>query len=95
MPDSVVFLVEGYNYRGTPKIFRDGQLVVPLQYAWDYGAMAYYLVIHAPNGLTGSDWILETTDFVEPVVHEARSGKLMNVTLQRRRYDYNKWSLSC
>jgi len=94
MPLSVVFVIQGYNYKTTPKIFRDQQLVTPLQYAWDYGNMAYYLTVYAPNGLCGSDWILETSDFVEPIVYEGRSERKMNVTLQRRREDYHKWQLS-
>ena len=94
MPRSVVFVVQGYNYQETPKIFRDGQLVTPLQYAWDYANMAYYLTVYAPNDLDGSEWILETYDFVEPVVHEGRSERKMNVDLQRRRNGYHKWLLT-
>ena len=95
MPNSVVFVVQGYNYESTPKIFRDGKLVTPLQYAWDYGNMAYYLTVYAPNGLCESDWILETTDFVKPIVYEGRSEKEMTVTLKRRRAGFHKWCLSC
>lgn len=95
MPSSVVFVVQGYNYQDTPKVYRDGRLVTPLQYAWDYGNMAYYLAIHAPEGLCGSEWLLETTDFVEPVVYEGRSEKKLNVSLVRRRDGYHRWMLSC
>lgn len=95
MPRSVVFVVQGYNYKDTPKIYRDNQLVVPLQYAWDYANVTYFLVVSAPNGLCGSSWILETTDFVKPIVFEGRTTKLMNVQLERRRNDFHKWSLSC
>ena len=95
MPDSVVFVVQGYNYSDTPRVFRDEEVITPLQYAWDYGNMAYYLTVYAPNGLRGSEWMLETSDFVEPVVYEGRSERKMNVSLRRRRNGYHHWTLSC
>jgi hypothetical protein len=95
MPNSVVFVIQGYNYETTPKIFRDGELVTPLQYAWDYANMAYYLTIYAPHGLCDSEWMLETSDFVEPVVFEGRSQRKMNVSLERRRAGYHHWMLTC
>jgi len=95
LPPSVVFVVQGYNYKDTPKIYRDGQLVTPLQYAWDYANMTYFLVVSAPFGLCDSMWILETTDFVKPLVFEGRTAKRMTVELERRRNDFHKWSLSC
>ena len=95
MPDSVVFVIQGYNYSETPKIFRDDKLVVPLQYAWDYSDMAYYMTIYAPKGLCESEWILETSNFVEPVVYEGRSERKLNVTLKRRRNGFHKWALTC
>lgn len=95
MPNSIVLVVQDYNYRDSPKVIRDSKPITPLQYSWDYGNMAYYLTVDAPLGLCGSEWILETTDFVEPVVYEGRSNRRLNVTLRRRRDGYHWWLLSC
>ena len=95
MPTSIVLVVQGYNYSETPKVFRDGKHITPLQYAWDYGNMTYYFVVHAPKCMCGSDWILETSDFVEPTVYEGRSGERLTVSLERRRNGYHKWNIGC
>ena len=94
MPNSIVFVIQGYNYATTPVIIRDRKEIVPLQYAWDYRSMAYYFVVSAPRGLEGSEWILQTSDFVEPIVNEGRTGARLNVGLLRRRDQYNWWSIS-
>ena len=93
MPNSVAFVIQGYNYAQTPKIYRDGKKITPLQYAWDSDSMAYYFVVSSPFGLEGSQWILETSDFVEPVVYEGRTYVHMNLTLLRRREGYNRWEM--
>ena len=95
MPKSIVFTINGYNYQETPIIMRDAQKITPLQYAWDNNMMTYFITVYAPNGLCGSEWILETSDYVKPIVTEARSGKIMNVNIERRREGYNHWSLTC
>lgn len=95
LPNSVVFVIQGYNYKETPVIHRDGEKVVPLQYSWDYSSSTYYLTVYAPKGLCGSNWILETSDYIKPVVNEGRSGKEVIVTPERRREDFNWWKLSC
>ncbi len=95
MPNSVVFVIQGYNYAETPILYRDGKKIVPLQYEWNGEAMAYYFTVAAPNGLCGSEWVLETSDFIEPVVNEGRSGEKIDVVLRRRRGGFNKWGLSC
>jgi hypothetical protein len=95
LPNSEVFVIQGYNYKQTPKIYRDGKKIVPLQLFWNPSAMAYYFTVYAPDGLCGSEWILETTDFVEPVVNDGRTGKSIKVDLARRRDDFNKWMLYC
>ena len=94
IPSSVVFVVQGYNYQSMPKIFRDGDVITPLQYSWDYGNMIYYITVHAPEGLRGSNWVLETTDFVEPEVYEGRTNTKVIVSLLRRRNGYNRWEVS-
>lgn len=95
MSNSLIFVIQGYNYKETPKIYRDGKKIVPLQYEWDAESMAYYFTVSAPYGLCDSEWILETSDFVEPVIVEGRSGDLVNVGLLRRREGFNRWSMSC
>lgn len=95
MPNSLIFVIQGYNYNETPKIYRDGKKIVPLQYEWDAESMAYYFTVSAPYGLCGSEWILETSDFVEPVIVEGRSGDPVKVGLLRRREGFNRWNMSC
>ena len=100
LPPSTIFVVEGYNYQGPLTIYRDGQKIVPLQYVWDYKGMVYYVTVASPNGVCGHEWVLETYDFVEPVVHAVTSSELDNSTLMtvdvlRRRMGFNKWSLRC
>jgi hypothetical protein len=95
MPNSITLVIQGYNYKKTPIIYRDGKSIVPLQYSWDYSSMAYYFVVYAPKGTCGHSWILETSDFVEPVVADGRTNENMQVSLIRRRNDFNMWELSC
>lgn len=95
LPNSEVFVIQGYNYKKTPIIYRDGKKIVPLQFFWNSSALAYYFTVYAPEGLCGSEWILETSDFVEPVVNDGRTGKRIKVDVARRREDFNKWLLYC
>ena len=95
LPNSEVFVIQGYNYKKTPIIYRDGKKIVPLQLFWNPSALAYYFTVYAPEGLCGSEWILETSDFIEPVVNDGRTGKPIKVDLSRRREDFNKWLLYC
>lgn len=95
LPNSVVFVIQGYNYKETPIIHRDGESVVPLQYSWDYSSSTYYITVYAPKGLCGSEWILETSDYIKPIVNDGRSGNEITVTTERRRGDFNWWRLSC
>lgn len=95
LPNSVIFVIQGYNYADTPKIYRDGKKIVPLQYEWDAEATAYYFTVSAPQGLCNSEWVLETSDFVKPVIVEGRSGGQLTVGLLRRREGFNRWSISC
>lgn len=95
LPNSIVFVIQGYNYKETPIFFRDGKKVVPLQYFRDYSSMTYYFTIYAPKGLCGSEWILETSDYIEPVVNDGKTGEDIKVTSERRRADFNWWKLSC
>ena len=95
MPHAVTFVLEGYNFKDTPIFYRDGKKIAPLTYSWDYREMAYYFDLAAPNGLTGHQWVLETSDYVKPKVTESRSHTVMNVGLMRRRGDFNRWVLSC
>jgi hypothetical protein len=93
-PNSISFVVQGYNYQTTPVIIRDGVEITPLQYFWDHNSMAYYFVVYAPKKLDGSEWIIQTYDFVEPVVNDGVSGAPLKVTLLRRRDGFNWWTIS-
>jgi len=94
LPDHVTFVVEGYNYQDTPIVYRDGKKIVPLQFSWDYTSMAYYIMVAAPGGPDGHQWVLETFDFVQPKVTEGRTLKPVKVSLMRRRYGFNRWLLT-
>jgi hypothetical protein len=91
----ISIVIQGYNYQKTPIIYRDGKKITPLQYEWDYMSMAYYFVVWAPNKKCGSEWILETSDFVKPVVTDGVTNVDFKVELERRREGYNKWRLLC
>jgi hypothetical protein len=95
LPNSAVFLIQGYNYKETPSIYRNGEKIVPLQFFWDYSSMVYYFTVHAPNGICGSEWRLVTSDYVKPVVNNGRTGEEITVTSERRRGGFNWWKLSC
>lgn len=95
LPNTVVFVIQGYGYERTPIFYRDGSKIRPEQTFYDPTSLAYYFTVYAPLGLCGSEWVLETSDFVKPVVNEGRSGKAMKVILQRRRRDFNKWEIRC
>jgi hypothetical protein len=95
MPNSIVIIVQGYNYVDTPKILRDGRVIIPLQYAWDSDSLAYYFIVYAPKGMCGSNWMLETSDHVKPVVIEGRNNKDFIVNLEKRNEGHHMWSLSC
>ncbi len=95
LPNSVVFVIQGYNYKSTPKFFRDGKDIQPLQYFWDPSATAYYFTLYAPFGVCGSEWILETSDYIMPVVNDGRTGTQLKVDLIRRREDFNRWKIEC
>ena len=93
-PNSLTFVVQGYNYQTTPVIIRDGVEITPLQYFWDYSSMAYYFVVYAPNKLEGSEWIIQTYDFVKPTINDGVTGTLLKVELIRRRDGFNWWQIS-
>ena len=93
-PNAFSFVVQGYNYQDTPNFFRDGERITPMRFDHDASELAYYFVVAAPKGCD-HQWILETTDYIEPIVSEGRSGRNMQVTPVRRREGYNRWLLTC
>jgi len=93
MPNSIVLVIMGYNYAETPRIMRDGRYIMPLQYTWDYTNMTYRFVVEAPKGLSGSSFVIETSDFVKPVVFEGRHLKELQVTSLEKEDGRNKWSI--
>lgn len=94
LPDSQVFVIQGYNYQNTPKIYRDGRIITPLQYARDYGNMIYYFAVYAPNGLCGSQWMVETSDNVKPLVNDGRTCSSLSVD-SAQEAGYHRWVISC
>ena len=92
---AVSIVVQGYNYEDTPVIYRDGQRVTPLEFERNYSSMVYFYMVYAPNGKCNHEWILETTDFVKPVVTDGMTGEDFIVILERRRGGFNRWRLVC
>lgn len=94
-PNTTRIAVQGYNYTTTPIFYRDGKKIIPVEFAWNSDNMIYYFTLASPNGVCGHEWILETYDFVEPTVVDQDSNKSMKVRLERRRYGFNKWLITC
>lgn len=95
-PNSVRIAVQGYNYQDTPIFYRDGKKIVPMEYAWNANILTYYFTLAAPDGVCGNtEWILETYDFVEPIVINQDTNTKFKVLPLRRRHGYNKWLLQC
>jgi hypothetical protein len=94
-PNTVRLAIQGYNYQETPIFYRDDKKILPMEFAWDYTSMMYFYTLAAPNGVCNHDWILETYDFVKPLVVNQDTGEPMEVLSVRRRYGYNKWRLRC
>ena len=104
---AVVFVIQGYNYSDTPKILRDDDYILPLQYNWDYTNATYYITMDSTGGNIPSTsfcktrWILETSDDVKPVVTEGYSQRRLNVRrvkhYNQQRYNVHTyaWKISC
>ncbi len=99
MPNSIRLAIGGYNYQETPKFFRNGKEIVPLEYSRDSDNLMYYFTLAVPYGespcSSNIEWVMETYDFVEPTVVNRDSNKNMKVLPLRRRRGYNRWSLVC
>jgi len=94
-PNTVRLAIQGYNYQDTPVFFRDGKKIVPMEFAWDSDTLTYFFTLATPNGLCNHDWILETYDFVEPIIIDQDSYKPLKVLAVRRRRGFNRWQLLC
>jgi hypothetical protein len=92
-PGTAIFTIQGYNYEEPIIIQRDGVRITPLQYLWNHNTMTYYITVAAPDGILNHDWQIQTSDFVEPVVNDGITGLPVQVSLLRRRYRFNDWSL--
>lgn len=77
LPNTVVFVIQGYNYTDTPIIYRGLNAVVPMQYFWDSDSMTYYLTVASPRGLCSDRWTIQTSEDVRPIVTEGYSKKQM------------------
>jgi hypothetical protein len=93
-PNSISLIMQGYNYDETPKIYRDGIKIIPFQFSRDSQAQIYYFTLAAPNGACNHNWMIETSDFVEPVVSNGENGNRAKVTLLRRRGGFNQWNIN-
>lgn len=91
----VSMVVQGYNYSETPIFYRDGKKITPMDYEYNNTTMAYYFILYAPNGICNHEWILETSDFVKPIVSNGVTNTDFNVTLERKRGGFNKWKIEC
>lgn len=95
LPHSALFVISGYNYIDNPKIYRDGKVLVPLKFARDYVDMLYYYTVESPYGVCKHTWIVETSDFIKPLVINGREAKELKVDLLERADGKNKWSVEC
>jgi hypothetical protein len=96
MPNSIEFVIQGYNYALPPTIIRgEGGPITPLQYAWDSREMSYYIVVYSPKGLCSDKWILKTSEDVEPVITEGYSQKRMKVSRNGYFQGYHYWNITC
>lgn len=100
LPHSLLLIISGYNYTQNPKIYRDDKPIVPLKFARDYVEMLYYYTVECPLCTTTLDgckhsWIVETYDFVKPVVYNGREAKEFKVELLERASGKYKWSVEC
>lgn len=94
-PNTVRIAIQGYNYQESPVFFRDGKKILPMEYAWNADTLTYFFTLAAPNGVCNHEWILETYDFVEPIVVNQDTYKKLQVLPIRRRLGYNRWQLLC
>lgn len=94
-PNTVRLAVQGYNYQTPPVFFRDNKKILPMEMAWDDLALTYFFTLAAPNGVCNHEWILETYEFVEPIVINQDTYTAMTVEPIRRRRGFNKWKLTC
>lgn len=92
---NVSMVVQGYNYKDTPIFYRDGKKITPLEYEWDYRSMAYYFTLYAPNGICNHQWILQTSDFVEPIVTNGSTNQDFTVNPLKRQEGANQWAIVC
>jgi hypothetical protein len=94
-PNTVRLAIQGYNYQETPVFYRDDKKIIPMEYAWDSDELTYYFTLAAPSGVCNHSWIIETYDFVEPIVMDQDSYKFLTVASVRRRLGFNRWRISC
>ena len=90
-----MFIISGFNYQFNPKLYRDDKPIIPLKFARDYVDMLYFYTVEAPFGVCKHEWIVETYDFVKPVVYNGREGVELEVSLLERADGKNKWMVKC
>jgi hypothetical protein len=93
MPRALIFVIQGYTYKDTPIIYKDGKKVIPLQYDWDEINFTYYLTVDGGKGLDDNQWVIELSDFVEPIVTEGYSQRKLTTTLIDDKEDHYLWLL--
>ena len=93
MPRALIFVIQGYTYKDTPIIYKDGKKVTPLQYDWDEINFTYYLTVDGGTGLDDNEWVIELSDFVEPIVTEGYSQRRLITTFMDGREDHYLWLL--
>lgn len=83
--------VQGYNYQSMPIFFRDGKKITPMESSYSHKDMTYNFTLMSPKESKEHQWILETYDFVQPIVTNLDTFERCEVILQRRRFGFNRW----
>lgn len=94
LPHSAMFIISGFNYTENPKIYRDGKMVIPLQFSRDYVDMLYFYNVDAPLDICMHEWIVETYDYVKPLVYSGDATRY-KVDLIDRLPGKIRWLVRC
>ena len=92
-----VFELTGFNYRTLPVWFDStGQRMIPLQFSVVYDKLYYRWSFYKQQGdICENVYHLSTSDDVFPVIHDAVTGKKMNVKRTTRHNGYTSWFITC
>ena len=97
IPNSVLLVVQGYNYNETPRIYRDDLPIIPLEFSSEPYNLTYYFIVQVPDGrenFLNHSWAIFTQEKIKPIVTEVYSQTPMNAILTDQSPDHYMWALS-